>query len=214
MREAVRAALNAGTAVGAHPGYADREGFGRRELGLTPAGIADLVRAQCSALGDVLAQTGGALQHVKLHGALYHRAMSDRAVAAAVADALIAIDPRLIVVGLPRSYLSLACVERGLTYAREAFADRGYAADGRLLPRSEPGGVITGEAVPARAVQMVLDGVVAPNGTRVPVGFDTLCLHSDTPDAVTGAMEIRRALGASGVRVEPMSAALTRSGRP
>ncbi|MGE3576987.1 MAG: 5-oxoprolinase subunit PxpA [Vicinamibacterales bacterium] len=210
MGETARAALDAGVAVGAHPGYADREGFGRRELGLTPAETADLVRTQCAALADALPPAGGALQHVKLHGALYHRAASDRAVAAAVADAVIALDPRLIVVGMPRSYLALACAERGLTYAREAFADRGYAPDGRLLPRSEPGGVITGEAIPARAVQMVRDGVLAPNGTPVPVGFDTLCLHSDTPGAGDGAAGVRLALDAAGISVAPLATVLRR----
>lgn len=210
MRETVRAAIDAGVAVGAHPGYEDREGFGRRELGLSAAAIADLVRAQCGVLREALSQARGTLQHIKLHGALYHRADQDRGVAEAVADAVAGIDPHAVVVGLPRSYLAVACAARGLTYGREAFADRGYATDGRLLPRSAPGAVIAGDAVAGRAVQMVLNGVAAVDGTHAPIGFETLCLHSDTPDAETGAREIRRALDVAGVTVAPMSAVLRR----
>jgi UPF0271 protein len=210
MRDTVRAALDAGVAVGAHPGYADREGFGRRELSLPVGEVVDLVRAQTLALAGIIAQAGGALQHVKLHGALYHRCDRDRELADAVTDALVAIDPHLIVVGMPRSYLAMACAARGLAYAREAFADRGYAADGTLLPRSEPGGVIAGDAVAARAARMVLHGVLTSDGTAVPIGFDTLCLHSDTPEAAGGAEATRRALESAGVTVASMSAVITR----
>lgn len=214
MRDTVRAALESRVAIGAHPGYDDREGFGRRELGLPEARIAELVRAQCAALLDVLAQTGGSMQHIKLHGALYHRAGRDRAVAEAVADAVITLDPRVIVVGMPRSYLAIACAARGLAYAREAFADRGYAVDGSLLPRSDPGGLVAPGALAARAVRLVLEGNVdgvSQGGTAgVHVPFDTLCLHSDTPHAADGAARIRRALDEAGVTVAPLSATLRR----
>jgi len=210
MRAAVRDALEHGVAIGAHPGYPDREGFGRRELALQVSRIAELLRAQCLALLEVLAEAGAPLQHVKLHGALYHRAGRDPAVAETVADIVAAIDPRLIVVGMAGSTLARACARRGLPYAREAFADRGYAADGRLLPRSEPGGLIAVDAVAARAERMVLDGVVqGGDGASVPVAFDTLCLHGDAPDAVSSAWATRQALDAAGVVVTPMSVLLT-----
>jgi len=210
MRGTVRAALDRGVAIGAHPGYPDRAGFGRRELALPVARIAELVRAQCLALLDVLTGAGAALQHVKLHGALYHRAGQDPAVAEAVADTVAGIDAGLIVVGMAGSALAHACDARGLRYAREGFADRGYAVDGRLLPRSDAEGMVAADAVAARAVQMVLSGAVQRgDGTRVPVALDTLCLHSDTPDAVNSARATRQALDDAGVAVTRMSVLLT-----
>ena len=202
MRDTVQAALKHGVAVGAHPGYADRQGFGRREIGVAPVDVAVLVREQTGALMQVAASLGGTVGHVKLHGALYHRAHRDRAVA--VAGAVTALDPALIVVGLDGSDLMQACGEQGLAFAREAFADRAYARDGQLVSREQPGSVLTAEAAARQVVRMVRDGVV------VSLCFDTVCVHSDTPDAVELAQAIRLALAGAGVTVGSMSAASLR----
>ena len=206
MGDTVQAALEHGVAVGAHPGYADRQGFGRRELGVAPVDVAALVREQTGALMQVAASLGGTVRHVKLHGALYHRAHLDRAVADAVAGAVTALHPALIVVGVDGSALMQACGEQGLAFAREAFADRAYARDGRLVPREQPGSVLTAEAAARQVVRMVRDGVVeSTDGIVVPLRFDTLCVHSDTPDAVELARSVRQALAEAGVTVAPMS---------
>ena len=206
MRDTVQAALDHGVAVGAHPGYADRQGFGRREIGVAPVDVAALVREQTGALMQVAASLGGTVRHVKLHGALYHRAHRDRAVADVVAGAVTALDPALIVVGLDGSALMQACGEQGLAFAREAFADRAYVRDGQLVPREQPGSVLTAEAAARQVVRMVRDGVVeSTDGMMVPLRFDTLCVHSDTPDAVELARSVRLALAGAGVTVAPMS---------
>ncbi len=192
MAERARAALDAGLALGAHPAYPDREGFGRRDLPLPPLEIRDAVRAQCEALLAVIVRAGGVMRHIKLHGALYHRAHRDQAVAEAVADAVIALNPELIVVGLAASRLAEACVERGLAFAREVFADRGYSADGHLLPRGVAGALLAADAAAAQALRLFTDA-------------DTLCLHSDSPGAEQTARRIRRALEEGGVAVQPMS---------
>ena len=206
MRDTVQVALDHGVAVGAHPGYADRQGFGRREIGVDPVDVAALVREQAGALMQVAASLGGTVRHVKLHGALYHRAHRDQAIADAVAGAVTTLDPALIVVGMDGSALMQACREQGLSFAREAFADRAYATDGRLVPRDQPGSVLTAGAAARQVVRMVHDNAVESiEGIVVPLCFDTVCVHSDTPDAVELARSIRLALGEAGVTVAPMS---------
>lgn len=205
MRDTVQVALEHGLAIGAHPGYQDHEGFGRRETGVAAAGVAALVRDQTDALMQVAASCGGVVRHVKLHGALYHRAHRDRPVAEAVAGAVATLDPALIVVGMDGSALMQACQDQGLVFAREAFADRAYACDGDLVPRARPGSVLTAEAAARQVVRMVHHGVVESiDGVVVPIGFDTVCVHSDTPDAVELARAIRLALAEAGVTVESM----------
>ena len=206
MRDTVQVALDHGAAVGAHPGYADRQGFGRREIGVDPVDVAALVGEQAGALMQVAASLGGTVRHVKLHGALYHRAHRDQAIADAVAGAVTTLDPALIVVGMDGSALMQACREQGLSFAREAFADRAYATDGRLVPRDQPGSVLTAGAAARQVVRMVHDNAVESiEGIVVPLCFDTVCVHSDTPDAVELARSIRLALGEAGVTVAPMS---------
>lgn len=208
MRETARFALAHGVVIGAHPGYADRAAFGRRETGAAPAVVANLVREQTGALMQMVASLGGTLRHVKLHGALYHRANADAAVAAAVAGAVAALDPALIAVGRDGSALMRACLAQGLTFAREAFADRAYARDGRLVPREHPGSVLTADAAVRRVVRLARHGVVESlDGAIVPIGFDTLCVHSDTPGAPELARAVRRALESAGVTVAPIKGA-------
>ncbi len=211
MRDTVAAAREHGVAIGAHPGYPDRDGFGRTETGATPAEVAALVRGQAEVLLGVVTSLGGTLCHVKLHGALYHRAHRDRAAADAVAVAIEGLDPALIVVGMDGSALMQACGDRGLFFAREAFADRAYTRDGQLVPRGRPGSVLSAAVAVPRAVRMVRDAEVASvDGVLVPLRFDTLCVHSDTPDAVELTRGVRLALAEAGVAVAPMSARFRR----
>jgi UPF0271 protein len=202
MQDAARAALDAGLAVGAHPGYPDPARFGRHELGLTPAEIRDLVLEQAARLAEVLARAGGRLRHVKLHGALYHRADHDPRVAEAVVDAVRSLDVALAVIAPPAGALAVACGAREVPFLREAFADRAYAPDGRLVPRQVSGSVRSPDDAAAQAVRVARDGLVpTTGGVAIPVPADTLCVHGDTPGAIGYARRIRSALEQAGVEV-------------
>jgi len=209
MRATVRAARDAGVGIGAHPGFADREGFGRRELDLPLAEIDALIRVQVEALQAIAAAEGVAVRHVKAHGALYNMAARDRTLADAVARAVAACDPGLAFLGLPGSPLVDAGRDAGLTVVPEVFADRAYQANGALVPRTEAGAVIHDpEVAVARAVGMVRDGVVtAIDGTRVTLTAGTICVHGDTPGADAIARQLRDGLEGAGVLVEPLQAA-------
>jgi UPF0271 protein len=203
MRATVALARAHGVAVGAHPGFADLAGFGRREMQLPPREVEDLVAYQVGALAGIAAGHGLSLSHVKPHGALYNMAARDRALADAVVRAVRAVDARLVVVGLSGSLLVAAALEAGLRAASEAFSDRGYLANGALAPRDVPGGVISDPALVARrAVAMVRDRqVTALDGATVALDVDTLCVHGDTPGAARLAAEVRRGLEAANIVV-------------
>ncbi len=203
MRATVALARAHGASVGAHPGFPDLQGFGRRELRLSPAEVEDAVLYQIGALSAIAAREGVRLRHVKPHGALYNMAARDPRLAEAIARAVAAVDPSLVLFGLSGSALVDAARAAGLPAAAEVFADRGYRADGSLVPRSEPGAVLHDEAVVvARAVEMVTSRqVTAVDGTRVALDVDTICVHGDTPGAAALARRLRAALAAAGVRV-------------
>lgn len=191
-------------AVGAHPGYPDLAGFGRRDMSVAPAELGALVLYQA---GAVAAFTEGhRLQHVKPHGALYNRAARDEAAARAIVDALLGYDDRLIHVVPSGSRWERIAREAGARVAREAFADRALLPDGSLQPRSQPGSVITEpEHVAERALRIAMEGVVrAVDGTDVSVPAETLCVHGDTPGAPALAALIRRELERVGVQVRAM----------
>ena len=206
MRDTVGLAKAHGVAVGAHPGFPDREGFGRRDLGMAPEAVTAFVTDQVRALATIAARQGVRLQHVKPHGALFNVAVADRFIADAIARAVASIDPSLILFGLPGSRLIAAGGAAGLETAREVFADRAYRADGTLLPRSEPGAVIHDtDRVLTRVVTMVKErAVLAVDGTRVQLEFDTMCVHGDTPGAAELATRIRAALVSEGIEVKPL----------
>jgi len=206
MRRTVRLARAAGVAVGAHPGFADLQGFGRREMASEPAEIEASVIAQIGALAAIAKAEGIPLQHVKAHGALYNMAARDRALADAIARAIAAVDGTLIMFGLPNSPMIDAGRAAGLRVALEGFADRAYQPDGSLMPRSRPGAVIHDvEAVVARAVRMAADGVVlTPEGRQVELRIDTICVHGDTPGAPELVRGIREALRGAGADVAPI----------
>ena len=211
MRETVRLARDHGVAVGAHPGFADLAGFGRREMRLTPREAEDLVVYQIGALAGIAAAQGVRLHHVKPHGALYNMAARDAALAGAIARAVAAVDRSLILFGLPGSELVQAGAREGLRTAGEGFADRAYRPDGTLVPRTEPGAVIHDpDTVVGRAVAMARDRAVpAADGARVELSVETICVHGDTPDAGALATRIRHALTEAGISVTRVGATLT-----
>lgn len=192
-----------GVAIGAHPGWQDLAGFGRRVMDCSPEETYALVLFQVGALHAFARAAGGRLVHVKPHGALYNQAAQQRQLADAVARAVFDADPELILVGLANSELVTAAQRLGLHAAREVFLDRRYRADGSLTPRSQAGAVLTDESeAVAQAVGAVCDGtLVADDGTRFAVAADTLCLHADTPGAAHLATAVRRALEARGVTI-------------
>ncbi|MDH4064614.1 MAG: LamB/YcsF family protein [Acidobacteriota bacterium] len=208
MRATVRLAHTHGVAVGAHPGFPDLGGFGRREMRCTPQEVEDLVVYQIGALAAVARTEGVRLQHVKAHGALYNMACRDEALAAAIARATATVDPDLILFGLPHSPLLQQGARLGLRVAAEVFADRAYSPDGSLVSRSRAGSVIEDEGVVVeRALRMATaHSVAAIDGSVIQLEADTICVHGDTPGAARLAGAIRRALEGRGVHVAALGA--------
>jgi UPF0271 protein len=206
MRRTVRLAKAASVAVGAHPGFADLQGFGRRELQVDPAELEDSLIAQIGGLSAIARAEGTPLQHVKAHGALYNMAARDPRLARAIARAIAACDPALVMFGLPNSALIEAGRSEGLRVAAEGFADRSYEPDGSLTPRSRPGAVIHDvDAVVARAVRMARDGVVlTPDARAIALQVQTICVHGDTPGAADFVARIAAALRAAHIDVLPI----------
>ena len=208
MRATVALAARHGVAVGAHPGFPDLAGFGRRELQVSPRDVEDFVVYQIGALSGIAAVQGVRLQHVKPHGALFNMAVRDAPLADAIARAVTLIDPSMILFGLPGSELVAAGKRAGLRTACEVFADRAYQPDGTLVPRGHKDAVIHLAAkVEARVIQMVRDQAVdAIDGTRVPLTVDTICVHGDTPGAAELAARVRAVLQKAGITVKAVGA--------
>ncbi len=213
MARTCAAALARGVAVGAHPSYDDREGFGRRRLDVPVDVLRAQVAYQVGALVAVAATVGVRVTHVKPHGALYNAVVHDDAQARAVVEAVTAVDPALAVLGLPGSRVLALAADAGLRTVGEAFVDRGYRADGTLVPRGEAGALVTDPTQAAqRAVRLAVDGVVvAVDGSPVHLRADSLCVHSDTPGAVGLAVAVRRALAEAGVDVRPFDGVAPRT---
>ena len=205
MRATVALALRHQVALGAHPGFNDRENFGRRELPLTAAQVYDLVATQVWALQRIVRDAGARLVHVKPHGALYSLAARDPALARAVAGAVREADPRLILLGLAGSRLLAAGRACGLRVASEVFADRSYQADGSLTPRTQPEAFIhDGAGAVVRVISMVREGFVwAVDGTNLAIRADTVCLHGDGPEAVAFARRLNQELRKAGIELKP-----------
>lgn len=209
LRRTIRLAKANGVAVGAHPGFQDLVGFGRRNMQISPEEAEDLVLYQVAAVAGVAAAEGVRLQHVKPHGALFNMAVRDADLAAAIARAVAAFDRSLILFGLPGSEILNAARAAGLRPAAEVFADRAYDPDGSLTSRKKPGSVIHDpDVVVKRAVRMVKErSVVAVDGSVVPLEADTICVHGDTTGSDVLAMRIRDGLAAAGVDVRAIGAA-------
>jgi UPF0271 protein len=203
MRATIALCRQHGVAIGAHPSFEDLEHFGRRELALDREGIRALVTRQVEALAVECRACGATLRHVKPHGALYNLAARDAGVASAIAAAVRAIDPALVLYGLANSELTRAGEGAGLAVAHEAFAERRYEADGRLAPRGVEGAVIEDIATSiAQVLSLLHDGqVLARSGERVRLHADTLCLHGDRADAAGFARALRQVLEDEGFTV-------------
>lgn len=206
MDRTVALALSMGVRVGAHPGYPDRENFGRTDLQLPDDEVRALVLYQVAALDAFVRAHGGRLAHVKAHGALYNRAARDARLARAVADGVRSYRPDLVLVGLAGSLQLEAARAAGLQAAGEAFADRRYLPDGSLMPRSQPGAVLHDPAEAAeQALHIVRDGhATASGGAQVRIDAQTLCLHGDTEGAPLIARAVRERLEAAGVTIAPL----------
>ncbi len=206
MLRTVEMAIENGVAVGAHPGHADLLGFGRRNMAVKPEEVYAYCLYQIGALRAVAGARGLALQHVKPHGALYNQCASDISLARGAAEAVRDAGGDLVLMGLANSEFEKAAAEAGVPFAAEAFADRAYQSNGRLVPRSKPGSVIHDpEEAARRVVKMVTEGAVtAEDGSSVALRPQSICLHGDTPEAVENARLIRRALEAAGVIIAPL----------
>lgn len=204
VRDTIRLAKASGVAVGAHPGFPDLVGFGRRELWVAPREAEDFVLYQVAAVAGVAAAEGVRLQHVKPHGALFNMAARDAELAGAIARAIVVFDPSLFLFGPPESELLKAGRAAGLRVAAEGFADRAYEPDRSLAPRKKPGSLISDpEVVVARAVRMAKEGTVdALDGSVLHLAIETICVHGDTPGSDLIAARVRAGLEAAGVMVK------------
>jgi UPF0271 protein len=193
-----------GVVIGAHPGYPDREGFGRRIIPMSMAEIERMVAAQIGALMGVAALAGAKVRYVKAHGALGNFAADDRGVADAVARATKAVDPSLALLAISGTEIEPAGRDAGLTVVSEIFADRAYLANGRLMPRSRPGSVLHDpQAIAKRMVEVVQTGLMPSEGGPIPLAAQSICVHGDTPGAVESARRVRAALEQAGVTLAP-----------
>jgi UPF0271 protein len=204
MRRTVRLAEEHGVAVGAHPSYPDLAGFGRRNVDATPQQVKDDLVYQMGALQAFT--EAGSLQHVKPHGAMYNRAVDDEELARAICEAVIEVDPGMVLVALAGSRWASIAGDMGLRVATEIFADRAMNADGTLVPRSQPSAVLHDvDDVAERSVRMVTEGKArAITGEDIDVRAASLCIHGDTPGAVKMAAAVRKGLEAEGVAIVPM----------
>ncbi|MDK2744575.1 MAG: LamB/YcsF family protein [Nitrospira sp.] len=202
MRRTATLAARHGIAIGAHPGFPDTDGFGRRDRQTSPDTVASLVTTQLTTLTDVLALDHLTLTHVKLHGALYHLAARDQAVANAVARAVAAFDPQLLLFALAGSALVTSGKSARLAVVQEAFADRAYRANGTLVPRSESGALLQTEQEVRRQLREILNGYVTSiDGRRMSLHADSLCMHADTPHAVELVRLMRNEIESAGIRI-------------
>lgn len=204
MLTCARAALQNGVAVGAHPSFPDRDNFGRTAMQLPPETVYAQTLYQIGALAAITHAEGGVMRHVKPHGMLYNQAAKDPQLADAIAKAVHACDPALILVGLAGSELIRAGKHYGLTTRQEVFADRGYQADGSLVPRSQPGALIEDEEQSlAQTLEMVQNGrVKSITGEWTPVEAQTVCLHGDGEHALAFARRLRAAFLERGIAVQ------------
>jgi len=203
MRTTIARAIEHGVAIGAHPGFPDLAGFGRRNLEVTASEAYDMVVYQVGALQGFATAAGVRLQHVKAHGALYNMAAARLELAQAIARAVRDVDRRLVLFGLPGSHLIAAASDEGLAVANEAFADRNYMPDGSLVSRRRADAHVTdANDATQRAIRMVREGLVrAVDGSDVAIRVDTICLHGDGPHAADFAKRLRSSFENAGITV-------------
>ena len=204
MQKTVELAKKSDVHIGAHPGYPDLMGFGRRNMNVSPKEVKAYVQYQIGALMAFCTAACVKMHHVKPHGAMYNMAAKDRLLSQAICEAIYEVDPHLILVGLSGSEMITAAKSTGIQYACEVFADRAYEEDGTLVARSKKGAMITKEEEAiARVIRMVKQGVVTSiTGKDIPIQAETICVHGDSPKALSFTKKIRAALEAEQIRVE------------
>lgn len=203
MKRTVCMAKQNHVAIGAHPGYPDLLGFGRRNMAVSPYDLKNMVQYQIGAISAMCSAVQVPLKHVKPHGAMYNMAAKDEKLAIAIAEGIMEVNPELILLGLSGSLLISAADEIGLKTASEVFADRAYQSDGSLVPRSREGAVIQDEEIAVRrSIRMVKEGVVTSiDGKDIPIRADSICLHGDGEKAVVFAQRIREELIKEGIEI-------------
>lgn len=206
MEKTVKLALEKGVAIGAHPGFPDLLGFGRRNISATPQEVRAYVTYQVGALYAFVKAAGGRLQHVKPHGALYNMAASDHNLAIAIAEAIASFDGDLILMGLSNSNLIKAAEAVGIKSASEVFADRSYNKDGSLVARNVPGAIIHDEELcKSRVVKMLKEGIVTSlEGSIVPIKADSICIHGDNEMALAFARSLRERVEFEGITLKAL----------
>jgi UPF0271 protein len=208
MYRTLRLATERGVTIGAHPGYNDREGFGRRIIPMTPDEITRMTAAQIGALIGVAAVAGAKVAYVKAHGALANHAADTRAVADAIVAAVRAISPTLALLAISGTELEHAARAAGQPVHAEIYADRGYLSSGRLVPRSQPGALLTDARAATDRLLAFLDTGLMPvvDGAPIALAARSVCIHGDSPHAVSMAQTIRAGLTAAGVTLAPFVA--------
>ena len=203
MAAAMARAVENGVAVGAHPGFPDMQGFGRRQMALPLESLGRLVQYQLGAAQAMARAAGGCVAHLKLHGAMSNMAMADTELARRAFSAALEVDPDLTIFVLAATPMEDAARALGCRYAGEVFADRGYAEDGTLIPRGQPGAMIDDPQVAVeRMTAMLRDGAIhCASGARIEARIDTICLHGDEPGAVAAARRLRAGLEAEGIAI-------------
>lgn len=206
MAKTARLCAESGISIGAHPGFPDLQGFGRRNMNLSPAEVRNLITYQVGALEAFCRSAGARLRHVKPHGALYNMAAKNAELAKAICQGIYAFDPSLILLGLSGSEMLKQAKEVGLPYAAEVFADRAYEDDGTLVARSKPGAMITDEdEAVRRVIRMILEHkVTSISGKEIEICPDSVCVHGDSPKALLFVRKIRTALEAEGIAIQPL----------
>lgn len=204
MAATMRMAVTKGVGIGAHPGFADLQGFGRRRISLSAAELANLVTYQLGAAQAMARAAGGEVRHLKLHGALSNMASEDAGLARICYEAARKVQPDIILMVLAATAMEAVARDLGGPWAGEIFADRAYKDDATLVARGTPGAMITDPATAApRILAMLREGaIIAESGRRIPTRIDTICLHGDGETALPMAQGLRRALEAAGLRVQ------------
>ncbi len=207
MASTMALAVANGTGIGAHPGFPDLQGFGRRRMHLSHASLGNLVRYQLGAAQTMAKAAGGAVRHLKLHGALANMCAEDMDMALACYKGALDVDPDIIIMVLAGTAQQKAVEELGCLWAGEIFADRAYNADATLVDRSLPGAVIHEPDYAAkRIVSMVqAEAILAEDGSEIPTAIDTICLHGDGPTALAIARAVRAELSAAGIDIKPFT---------
>lgn len=201
MAATMRRAAAKGVGIGAHPGFPDLQGFGRRRLKMSAGEMADMVAYQLGAAQGIARSVGTCVRHLKLHGALSNMASEDAEIARACFQAALRVDPEIILVVLAATAMQAAAEELGARWAGEIFADRAYNDDATLLDRSRPGAVLHDGAEAGRKIEAMIraGAIITASGKHVPARIDTVCVHGDSPDAVAMARSVRDHLSGAGI---------------